>query len=173
MCPRGYRRDSTGTKCIGRFAVLNVSTFSILLNHYITDFKDIVFLEANLRLTEMCKIQACIYFDIFVIVKDYSTSMVRVIVNTVFSVSSLVFPDLDECTDGKCEGECENTVGSFHCLCLPGFSEHFGTCIGKWCFFLFSSHSHCSVKGKNLQVLMMTPKLYEIRLPCSRRMKYT
>ncbi|PVD20223.1 hypothetical protein C0Q70_20719 [Pomacea canaliculata] len=39
--------------------------------------------------------------------------------------------DLDECTDGKCEGECENTVGSFHCLCLPGFSEHFGTCIDE------------------------------------------
>ncbi len=44
--------------------------------------------------------------------------------------------DVDECqemTNGGCEGECCNTIGSYYCKCRPGFKlgEDGKTCKGK------------------------------------------
>lgn len=47
------------------------------------------------------------------------------------NVVIISFSDQDECEDGKCEGQCENTLGSFKCICLTGFTEHYGKCIGN------------------------------------------
>lgn len=41
-------------------------------------------------------------------------------------------PDVDECERQPCgNGTCKNTVGSYNCLCYPGFqNSHNGDCIG-------------------------------------------
>jgi hypothetical protein len=41
--------------------------------------------------------------------------------------------DTDECSDyGLCSGKCLNTMGSFRCLCEPGYQQHDGQCIGTY-----------------------------------------
>ena len=47
-------------------------------------------------------------------------------------ISLCVFPDLDECEKQACgNGTCKNTVGSYNCLCYPGFeNSHNHDCIG-------------------------------------------
>ncbi|GFO21380.1 fibrillin-1 [Plakobranchus ocellatus] len=34
--------------------------------------------------------------------------------------------DVDECSDGKCQGGCENVPGSFRCECPPGYTQRPG-----------------------------------------------
>lgn len=48
--------------------------------------------------------------------------------------------DVDECERQPCgNGTCKNTVGSYNCLCYPGFqNSHNGDCIGT-CVFEFGS----------------------------------
>lgn len=48
--------------------------------------------------------------------------------------------DVDECERQPCgNGTCKNTVGSYNCLCYPGFqNSHNGDCIGM-CVFEFGS----------------------------------
>ena len=56
------------------------------------------------------------------------------------SVIDLIFADVDECQSEMMpvcaeDRECFNTVGSFECICLPGFSPPFlqpGECIRKY-----------------------------------------
>ena len=47
----------------------------------------------------------------------------------------LVFPDINECStaNGGCDQECENTPGSYQCLCQDGYLLHIDgtTCTGK------------------------------------------
>ena len=47
----------------------------------------------------------------------------------------LTTADIDECQDGShnCNenAECSNTVGSFECLCNPGYSGNGQNCSGK------------------------------------------
>lgn len=41
--------------------------------------------------------------------------------------------DIDECSeDVFCNGKCLNTMGSYRCLCDPGYHQHEGQCIGKY-----------------------------------------
>lgn len=42
--------------------------------------------------------------------------------------------DVDECERQPCgNGTCKNTLGSYNCLCYPGFqNSHNGDCIGAW-----------------------------------------
>lgn len=42
-------------------------------------------------------------------------------------------PDIDECDRQPCgNGTCKNTVGSYNCLCFPGFElTHNNDCMGK------------------------------------------
>ena len=46
--------------------------------------------------------------------------------------------DIDECENATAscpeEEECQNTVGSFTCVCLEGFSRTNGRCIGNGTF---------------------------------------
>lgn len=45
---------------------------------------------------------------------------------------SINCPDIDECTDGKCDGDCDNVPGSFRCECPPGYTQRpGGQCVGK------------------------------------------
>ena len=99
-------------------------------------------------------IQACVcyvcrpwqYKHVCVVCADlYNTSMSVLCVQTLTVQACLccvcrpwqykhvcvVCADQDECEDGKCEGECENSLGSFKCICFTGFTEHFGQCIGE------------------------------------------
>jgi hypothetical protein len=42
--------------------------------------------------------------------------------------------DIDECSeDVFCNGKCLNTIGSYRCLCDPGYHQHDGQCVGKYC----------------------------------------
>lgn len=43
-----------------------------------------------------------------------------------------LLPDVDECEKQPCgNGTCKNTVGSYNCLCYPGFqNSHNSDCIG-------------------------------------------
>ena len=42
--------------------------------------------------------------------------------------------DIDECDRQPCgNGTCKNTVGSYNCLCLPGFQlTHNNDCMGRY-----------------------------------------
>lgn len=48
--------------------------------------------------------------------------------------SALRFSDVDECERQPCgNGTCKNTVGSYNCLCYPGFqNSHNSDCIGAF-----------------------------------------
>ena len=46
----------------------------------------------------------------------------------------LSFPDTDECSTGLfCDQSCSNTVGSYQCGCVEGYTLHSDgkTCLGK------------------------------------------
>lgn len=45
-----------------------------------------------------------------------------------------LFADVDECERHPCgNGTCKNTVGSYNCLCYPGFElTHNNDCMGRW-----------------------------------------
>lgn len=49
--------------------------------------------------------------------------------------SLLFFLDIDECDRQPCgNGTCKNTVGSYNCLCFPGFElTHNNDCMGEKC----------------------------------------
>lgn len=60
-------------------------------------------------------------------------------------MSYSVVSDVDECERQPCgNGTCKNTVGSYNCLCYPGFqNSHNSDCIG-------TDNSACDlVKEKN------------------------
>jgi hypothetical protein len=50
------------------------------------------------------------------------------------TVDILVFDsDMDECSEAElCDGKCLNTVGTYRCLCEPGYRQHEGRCVGKY-----------------------------------------
>lgn len=49
-----------------------------------------------------------------------------------FKTPMVLVPDVDECERQLCgNGTCKNTVGSYNCLCYPGFqNSHNSDCIG-------------------------------------------
>jgi hypothetical protein len=70
------------------------------------------------------------------------------------TVDILVFDsDLDECSEGRlCDGKCLNTVGSYRCLCEPGYRQHEGRCIGK-CYAQAEKAGSCVESGKQFDFL--------------------
>ena len=48
----------------------------------------------------------------------------------------LIFADMNECKDNSdnCSpfADCKNTLGSYKCICKPGFSGDGVTCVGKY-----------------------------------------
>ena len=64
----------------------------------------------------------------------------------------LSIADINECADdnGGCQHICNNTGGSFHCSCNPGYSLNEGgkNCIGMCyiCPYIHSSIQCCFVK---------------------------
>lgn len=62
--------------------------------------------------------------------------------------------DIDECWEqnGGCEGSCENTVGSYHCLCSPGYQLNYDnhTCLDVdecWPDKFNCSHECVNIEG--------------------------
>lgn len=53
-------------------------------------------------------------------------------------LSQCFFIDVDECERHPCgNGTCKNTVGSYNCLCYPGFElTHNNDCLGKYSIFI-------------------------------------
>ena len=49
------------------------------------------------------------------------------------SLFALLFSDVNECDSNPCEQQCENSPGSYRCLCNKGytFNTDTGTCEGK------------------------------------------
>ena len=49
------------------------------------------------------------------------------------SLFALLFSDVNECDSNPCEQQCENSPGSYRCLCNNGytFNKDTGTCEGK------------------------------------------
>jgi hypothetical protein len=55
--------------------------------------------------------------------------------------------DVNECLkndslcDGKANSICNNTIGSYNCLCNIGFKDNGNKCEGKFCQFVILCHS--------------------------------
>ena len=52
--------------------------------------------------------------------------------------NTCLLPDINECndTDNVCEQNCENTIGSYNCLCVDGYELNetdLSSCDGKYC----------------------------------------
>lgn len=64
-----------------------------------------------------------------------STSMTYLYIDQLFNVSSILYSDIDECDtslfDCIPEAQCENTFGSYRCVCQPGYAGNGSICEGK------------------------------------------
>ncbi len=56
----------------------------------------------------------------------------------------MLFSDVDECVEEQhvCvgRGECENTLGSYRCVCQRGYRGNGTHCAGEW-----DTHTHTSI----------------------------
>lgn len=59
--------------------------------------------------------------------------------------------DVDECIDqtDNCDVNafCNNTVGSFNCTCVSGYSGNGTTCVGEYQFLFFYSYKRVVWQG--------------------------
>ena len=70
--------------------------------------------------------------------------------------------DVDECIDQtyNCDVNafCNNTVGSFNCTCVSGYSGNGTTCVGEYQFLFFFSHKRVAWQGLPLQSSWRLPQ---------------
>lgn len=70
-------------------------------------------------------------------------------------VSWFYFLDVDECVEleGVCinKGACENTLGSYKCVCSPGYHGNGTHCTGKKCYKLYLKYLVQKVDKNNEQ----------------------
>lgn len=67
---------------------------------------------------------------------------------------NVFFADIDECVNNTiCDshGFCDNTAGSFRCLCYQGFQapQDGQGCVGEFLDFFFSRHLSIKKKSKS------------------------
>lgn len=81
-------------------------------------------------------------------------------------IQAIIFSDIDECNEnGKLciNGQCENTVGSYRCICDRGFqlSPDGAYCLGK--YLVSNEKSLIIVKGNDTDLY----KILHTTLKCS------